>query len=238
VGHGGLTDGLSEFLDGGLQLVGGLPLQPTDHADGDRQAEPVEGELADRTLAQAVAPGQDAEDGPQPWAEGPTGHSRRQDRTGRGAASGARQPMEPVFIHHGDDRRHLGDLVADRFGVITGQSVAAPAASGRLAVDDLADLLGRDQGSGLAMMSGLAAPLLARGGGRRSSLDRGEIGGRWPGGIAGVLVEPLLQFGNRMIPGLLDLKRLSWNLRRFRVGHRKDQTPYGLLGLKVPDLSF
>jgi len=25
---------------------------------------------------------------------------------------------------------------------------------------------------------------------------------------------------------------------RFRLGHRKDQTPYGLLGLKVPDLSF
>ncbi len=38
--------------------------------------------------------------------------------------------------------------------------------------------------------------------------------------------------------GLLDLKRLYWNLRRFRTGRRKDQTPYGLLGLKVPDLSF
>ena len=31
---------------------------------------------------------------------------------------------------------------------------------------------------------------------------------------------------------------LSWNLRRFRTGHRKDQTPYGLLGLEVPELSF
>jgi hypothetical protein len=37
---------------------------------------------------------------------------------------------------------------------------------------------------------------------------------------------------------LLDLKRLYWNLRRFRIGRRKAQTPYGLLGLKVPDLSF
>jgi hypothetical protein len=37
---------------------------------------------------------------------------------------------------------------------------------------------------------------------------------------------------------LLDLKRLYWNLRRFRTGRRKDQTPYGLLGLKLPDLSF
>ena len=42
----------------------------------------------------------------------------------------------------------------------------------------------------------------------------------------------------KMTQGLLDLKRLYWNLRRFRTGRRKDQTPYGLLGVKVPDLSF
>ena len=42
----------------------------------------------------------------------------------------------------------------------------------------------------------------------------------------------------RMTQGLLDLKRLYWNLRRFRVGRRQDQSPYGLLGLKLPDLSF
>src|SRR4051794_28975782 len=42
----------------------------------------------------------------------------------------------------------------------------------------------------------------------------------------------------RMTQGLLDLKRLYWNLRRFRIGRRKGQTPYGLLGLKLPDLSF
>jgi hypothetical protein len=42
----------------------------------------------------------------------------------------------------------------------------------------------------------------------------------------------------KMTQGLLDLKRLYWNLRRFRLGRRKDQTPYGLLGLKLPDLSF
>jgi hypothetical protein len=41
-----------------------------------------------------------------------------------------------------------------------------------------------------------------------------------------------------MTQGLLDLKRLYWNLRRFRIGRRKDQTPYGLLGMKLPDLSF
>jgi hypothetical protein len=42
----------------------------------------------------------------------------------------------------------------------------------------------------------------------------------------------------KMTQGLLDLKRLYWNLRRFRTGRRKDQTPYGLLDLKLPDLSF
>jgi hypothetical protein len=42
----------------------------------------------------------------------------------------------------------------------------------------------------------------------------------------------------KMTQGLLDLKRLYWNLRRFRAGRRKDQTPYGLLGLRLPDLSF
>ena len=42
----------------------------------------------------------------------------------------------------------------------------------------------------------------------------------------------------KMTQGLLDLKRLYWNLRLFRAGRRKDQTPYGLLGLDLPDLSF
>jgi hypothetical protein len=42
----------------------------------------------------------------------------------------------------------------------------------------------------------------------------------------------------KMTQGLLDLKRLYWNLRRFRTGRRKGQTPYGLLGLKLPDFSF
>jgi hypothetical protein len=42
----------------------------------------------------------------------------------------------------------------------------------------------------------------------------------------------------KMTQELLDLKRLYWNLRRFRTGPRKNQTPYGLLGLKLPELSF
>jgi hypothetical protein len=41
-----------------------------------------------------------------------------------------------------------------------------------------------------------------------------------------------------MTQGLLDLKRLYWNLRQFRTGDRKGRSPYSLLGLKVPQLSF
>jgi hypothetical protein len=35
--------------------------------------------------------------------------------------------------------------------------------------------------------------------------------------------------------GLLDLKRLYWNSRRFRTGQRRKHTPYELLGLKLPE---
>ena len=41
----------------------------------------------------------------------------------------------------------------------------------------------------------------------------------------------------KMTQGLLDLKRLDWNLRHFRTGRRKDRTPYDLLGLKLPDFT-
>jgi hypothetical protein len=42
----------------------------------------------------------------------------------------------------------------------------------------------------------------------------------------------------KMTQGLLDLKRLYWNLRRFRTGHRKGKAPYDLLGLKLPEMSL
>jgi hypothetical protein len=110
--------------------------------------------------------------------------------------------MEPVFVHHGSDRRHFGDLVSDRLGVVAEQLVAAPAALRWLALDDLAELLGTDQGAGLTGMAGLPAPLLARGGSRWASLDRGGIGGGWPGGVGRVLVEPLLQLGDPPLEGI------------------------------------
>jgi hypothetical protein len=38
----------------------------------------------------------------------------------------------------------------------------------------------------------------------------------------------------RLTQGLLDLKRLYWNMRPFRAGKRKHTTPYGRLGLALP----
>ena len=42
----------------------------------------------------------------------------------------------------------------------------------------------------------------------------------------------------RLTPGLLSLKRLYWNCRAFRTGRRRQQTPYGLLGVKLPTVDW
>jgi hypothetical protein len=42
----------------------------------------------------------------------------------------------------------------------------------------------------------------------------------------------------KMRQGLLDLKQVYGNVGRFRTGHREGKTPYGLLGLKLPEVSF
>jgi hypothetical protein len=38
--------------------------------------------------------------------------------------------------------------------------------------------------------------------------------------------------------GLLDLTRLYWNCRAFREGQRRRQSPYELLGLRLPSYRF
>jgi hypothetical protein len=42
----------------------------------------------------------------------------------------------------------------------------------------------------------------------------------------------------RLTEGLLDLKRLYWNVHTFRAGKRKGQSPYERLGLKLPPGSW
>jgi hypothetical protein len=42
----------------------------------------------------------------------------------------------------------------------------------------------------------------------------------------------------KMTQGLLDLKRLYWNMRPFRTGRRRGKTPYELLDLKLPQTNW
>ncbi len=214
---GGVPDVLMEFLDRGRQLGGTLPLQPGDHAGGDRQPQQVEDQLADRPLAQAVTPGQDAEDRPRPRAEGPGGDTRRQGGTGRSPTARAGQAMEPVLVDHRPDRWHFSDLMSDRLGVIAVQRLAAGPALGRLALEDLPELLRRDQGSGLMTMAGLTAPLLPQGGNRWSPLDRRGIRRGGLGGVGGVLVDPLLQLGDPLFEGLHHRSDRCLCFRRERI---------------------
>jgi hypothetical protein len=56
--------------------------------------------------------------------------------------------MEPVFVHRQPDRWDFGDLMSDRLGIVALRHLVAPAALGRLAVDDVAELLGGDEWAG------------------------------------------------------------------------------------------
>ena len=71
---------------------------------------------------------------------------------------------------------------------------------------------------------------------------RGVLGGVWRASSLVECVNSVARMQQarhrKMTQGLPDLKRLYWNLRRFRIGRRKGQTPYRLMGLKLPDLSF
>lgn len=42
----------------------------------------------------------------------------------------------------------------------------------------------------------------------------------------------------KMTRGLLDLKRLYWNTRKFTTGKRRGQSPYERLGVSLPSTDF
>ena len=68
VDHLGRVDRGGQFVVGGLQRRGRLPLQLGDHPGGDRQPEQVAGQLLDLPLAEAVGAGQVARTA---WMYGP-----------------------------------------------------------------------------------------------------------------------------------------------------------------------
>jgi hypothetical protein len=68
---------------------------------------------------------------------------------------------------------------------------------------------------------------------------RGVLGGVWRSSSLIEGLNSVLRMQQRrqkrMTQGLLDLKRLYWNVQVFRAGRRKKTSPYGRLGLKLPE---
>jgi hypothetical protein len=91
---------------------------------------------------------------------------------------------------------------------------------------------------GVLLAAGLVLSLSGPAGAQAVALVRGALRGVWR---ASSLVECLnsvtrMQQGRhrKMTQGLLDLKRLYWNCRAFRTGHRRKKSPYELQGLRLP----
>jgi hypothetical protein len=91
---------------------------------------------------------------------------------------------------------------------------------------------------GVCLAAGLVLSLSGEAGVQALALVRSALQGVWR---ASSLVECLnsvarMQQGRhrKMTPGLLDLKRLYWNCRRFRTGHRRGKSPYELQRLRLP----
>jgi hypothetical protein len=90
---------------------------------------------------------------------------------------------------------------------------------------------------GVLLAAGLVLSLSQEAGTTAGELVRGVLRGVWR---ASSLVECLnsvarMQQGRhrKMTQGLLDLKRLYWNCRKFRTGHRRKKSPYELQGLHL-----
>jgi hypothetical protein len=91
---------------------------------------------------------------------------------------------------------------------------------------------------GVLLAASVTLALAGATGARVQALVRGVLAGAWR---ASSLVEGLnsvvrMHQGRqkRLTQGLLDLKRLYWNLHEFQAGKRRKSTPYGRLGLALP----
>jgi hypothetical protein len=125
--------------------------------------------------------------------------------------------METVLVHHRHDGGHFGDLMPDRFGILTVEVVVTGPTGGWLALNDLPELFGGNQGADHTAMTGLTAAFLPRWGSRGTSLDRRRIGRRGLGGVGGVLIEPLLQVGDPAFQRLQKCPDGRLGLGRHRV---------------------
>jgi hypothetical protein len=91
---------------------------------------------------------------------------------------------------------------------------------------------------GVLLAAGLVLSMSGEAGSKALAGVRSALAGVWR---ASSLVECLnsvarMQQGRhrKMTQGLLDVKRLYWNCRTFRTGHRRKKSPYELQGLHLP----
>jgi hypothetical protein len=91
---------------------------------------------------------------------------------------------------------------------------------------------------GVLLAAGLVLSLSGAVGAQAVAGVRGVLRGVWR---ASSLVECINSVARmqqsrhrKMTQGLLDLKRLYWNCREFRTGHRRRKSPYDLQGLQLP----
>lgn len=183
------------------------------------------GQLPNGTLPQAVAAGQDGEQGLQPRAESPGRHPRRQRGTGAGTAGRASEPVQAVFRHLDFDGRYLGDLVPAGVRVFAVKGLPALSAGRGHQADGLLDLLGRHQGALLPCVAGLPALLATRRGQGGAAFDVGRVARRRAGGVGGIPVEAFGELTDLLLEGLQPLLIMLDEGQDGRLGHRRYLIP-------------
>jgi len=95
---------------------------------------------------------------------------------------------------------------------------------------------------GVVLLSSVLLSLAGSAGAQALQMVRGLLAGVWRASSLVEGVNSVLRMQQsrhrRLTQGLIDLKRLYWNQRRFRTGKRRGQSPYERLGLKLPPLPW
>jgi hypothetical protein len=95
---------------------------------------------------------------------------------------------------------------------------------------------------GVALAAAALVALLGEAGPRALAQVRAVLRGAWRSSSLVEGLNSVLRMQQRrqkrLTQGLLDLKRLHWNVHSFRAGKRKGQSPYGRLGLVLPQGSW
>ena len=92
---------------------------------------------------------------------------------------------------------------------------------------------------GVLLAAGLVLSLAAEAGQQALALVRGVLNGAWRSSSLVEGLNSVLRMQQarqkRLTQELVDLKRLHWNLHLFRAGKRKGTSPYGRLGVVLPE---